>query len=90
MTRAECEASALLSYNAGIQRCNSLSYASQPGCRTYELVLYRQQMGYCSQIPPDGGKTPVIETSRPGVLEGWMPSLLVPLPKLPKFLDGWF
>ncbi len=85
VTRAECEANALRSYNAELQRCAQKSGMEYMGCRIFAFTIYQETLGYCSQIPTRGGKTPVIETSRPSVLEGYLPSLV-----LPSFLDGWF
>jgi hypothetical protein len=65
ITRAQCEAAALMAYNAGVQRCNSQPWWAQPSCRAYEYFLYNEQMGYCATLAIP------VTTTKPGWLDGW-------------------
>ena len=65
MTRAECEANALMAYNAGEQRCSSWAWYTRPICLGYESQLYNQQLAYCRTLA-----IPVTPT-KPDVFDGW-------------------
>ena len=72
VTRAECEANALRSYNAELRRCATKSGFEALNCRLFAESLYQSTMGYCAKIPlPGGGNAPPIKTSKVGWLDGW-------------------
>jgi len=65
ITRAQCEAAALMAYNAGVQRCSSWAWYTRPVCLRYESQLYSEQLAYCATL-----STPVT-TSKPNWIDGW-------------------
>jgi len=72
VTRAECEANALMSYNAELRRCARRSGFEAMHCRIFAESLYQSAMGYCAKIPlPGGGNAPPVKTSKPNWIDGW-------------------
>jgi len=65
ITRAECEANALMAYNAGVQRCSSWAWYTRPVCLGYESQLYNQQLAYCRTLAIPATPT------KPDLWDGW-------------------